>query len=135
MPTLMADHDVIGHLRVIMNVLLSPDWIEHWTEVQCGIESFERLGLPDNASDTEVWQTCQQRQIVLITGNRNAEGEDSLEMTIRQYRTPQSLPVFTISDPNRIMLGRDYAERVAARLIEYLTDLNRLAGSGRLFLP
>jgi hypothetical protein len=65
MPTLMADHDVIGHLRVVLNLLLSPDWIEHWNEVQCSIESFDRLGLAENASDAEVWQTCQQRRIVI----------------------------------------------------------------------
>jgi hypothetical protein len=72
---------------------------------------------------------------LLITGNRNAQGEESLEMNIRENRTSDSLPVFTISDPNRIMRDREYAERVAARLIEFLTDLDRLAGSGRLYLP
>ena len=135
MPTIMADHDVEGHLRVILNLWLSPDWRQHWAETSCDIESFERLGIADDASDSEVWQACQEREIVLITGNRNAEGDDSLEMTIRRKLTPTSLPVFTIGDPDRLMRDRDYAESVAARLIDYLQTLDRLRGSGRLFLP
>ena len=38
------------------------------------VESFERLGLPYNTSDRDLWQLCQQREIVLLTANRNDEG-------------------------------------------------------------
>jgi hypothetical protein len=71
----------------------------------------------------------------LITGNRNAEGEESLEATIRRETTPHSLPVLTIGDPAKLMHDREYAERVAARLIERFHELERLRGAGRLYLP
>lgn len=135
MPTIMADHDVEGHLNVLLNIWLSLEWNELWREASCDVETFERMGLRDNASDADVWRVCQERGIVLITGNRNAEGEESLEATIRRNLTPQSLPVFTIGDPDRLMRDREYAERVAARLIEYVHLLDRLRGSGRLYLP
>jgi hypothetical protein len=77
----------------------------------------------------------KERDIVLITGNRNAQGADSLEMTIRHHVESHHLPVFTISDPGRLMRDRYYAEEVAASLIEHLERLENLRGAGRLYLP
>ena len=85
--------------------------------------------------DADLWQLCQQRDIVLLTGNRNAEGPDSLETTIASRRTGHSLPVLTISDPDRLIRDREYAERVVETLIEFLLDLDFLRGTGRLYLP
>ena len=135
MPTIMADHDVEGQLRLLLNIWLSPSWIDLWTELRCDVESFERLGIGEDATDSDVWQLCQEREIVLVTGNRNAEGEDSLEQTMRRLGTPNSLPVLTIGDPNRLMKDRRYAEDVAARLLDYVRDIDELRGTGRLFLP
>jgi hypothetical protein len=135
MPTIMADHDVEGHLQVLLKVWSSPDWNELWAETFCDIESFDRLGIPANASDDVIWQLCQEREIVLITGNRNAEGNESLEATIRRAGTPRSLPVLTIGDPDRLMRNRHYAEQVAARVYDYLRVLDNLRGTGRLYLP
>jgi hypothetical protein len=135
MPTIMADHDVEGHLQVLLSIWSSPDWKEFWADVSCQIESFERLGFEPNASDSLVWRTCQELGIVLITGNRNAESDDSLEETIRRENAPSCLPVLTIADANRLMRERDYAEFVAARLLERLQDIERLRGAGRLYLP
>ena len=135
MPTIMADHDVEGQLRLLLNIWLSPSWIDLWTELRCDVESFERLGIGEDATDSDVWQLCQEREIVLVTGNRNAEGEDSLEQTMRRLGTPNSLPVLTIGDPNRLMKDRRYAEDVAAQLFDYVRDIDELRGTGRLFLP
>jgi hypothetical protein len=33
------------------------------------------------------------------------------------------------------MRDREYAEHVAARLLQYLQDLDRLRGAGRLYVP
>ena len=68
-----------------------------------GRESFERLGLPYNTSDRDLWQLCQQREIVLLTANRNDEGPNSLEATIRTLNAPSSLPVLTIADPELVL--------------------------------
>jgi hypothetical protein len=37
-----------------------------------------------DATDAAIWQACQDHNILLITGNRNAESPESLELTIRQ---------------------------------------------------
>jgi hypothetical protein len=135
MPTIMADHDVEGHLSILLTTLHSPVWIEFWSNTSCDVESFERLGIAVDASDEEIWLLCQERRIILITGNRNAQGEDSLEQTIRRRLQPHHLPVFTISDPDRMMHDVDYLERVAGGLLDYLERLNTLLGAGRLYLP
>ena len=135
MPKIMADHNVEGHLQVLIGIWSSPDWDDLWTGLSCEIESFERLAVATDVADIELWEVCQQNEIVLVTGNRNAEGDDSLEAAIKQFGTPTSLPVLTIADPDRLMRNRDYAERAAAQLLEYLLDLENLRGTGRLYVP
>ena len=83
----------------------------------------------------EIWQRCQAEQLVLITNNRNEDSPESLEATIRQHNTPESLPVFTIGNLDNFRLSRAYAERVLKRLYEYLLEIDSLRGTGRLFLP
>jgi hypothetical protein len=131
----MADHDVEGHVQLLLRLLLSDEWHPLWTEVGCTVVSFESLGLPTTTSDVELWQLCQARQIVLITGNRNKDGPRSLEATIQQRNEASSLPVFTIGEPNRILTSHEYAHRVVERLLEYLVDVENLRGTGRLYLP
>jgi hypothetical protein len=48
---------------------------------------------------------------------------------------PDSLPVLTLADPDRIHREREYAELVVERLFEVLIDVNALRGTGRLYLP
>jgi hypothetical protein len=110
---------------------LCPEW--HFLAVE--VESFERLGLPYDTSDRDLWQVCQQRNIVLITANRNDEGPDSLVSTIRDLNEPSSLPVLTIADPTYVLTNQDYAERVAIQVLEYLLELDNFRGTGRLFCP
>jgi hypothetical protein len=71
----------------------------------------------------------------LITANRHDEGPDSLESTIRDLNEPLSLPVFTIADPGLVLASRDYAERVALQVLEFLLELDNFRGVGRLFVP
>ena len=73
--------------------------------------------------------------LVLITANRNREGRDSLEETIRELSQSDSLPVLTIADDQRYLIDPGYRERVADQCLEYLYDINNLLGTGRLFLP
>jgi hypothetical protein len=68
MPTIIADHDVERQLEVLLRLWLSRDWRELWASVACDIESFEQLGIDESSPDAEVWQLCQDRRIVLITG-------------------------------------------------------------------
>ncbi len=87
-----------------------------------------------NVSDTDLWQTCQRRDVVLITANRNDDGPDSLEATIQRLNRPSHLPILTISDAEQVLSNRDYATRIVARLLEYLLDLDNYRRTGRLYL-
>ena len=48
---------------------------------------------------------------------------------------PSRLPVLTIADPELVLASRDYAERVAIQVLEYLLELDHFRGVGRLFVP
>jgi hypothetical protein len=77
---------------------------------------------------------CQEIGAVLITGNR-ASGTESLEQTIRVYAGPNSLPVVTISDPQRVLHDRAYARECAVSLLDLLDRIEMLRGTRRLFIP
>jgi hypothetical protein len=135
MPAIMADHDIEGQVRALLRLLTSAAWYEVWHGLAMRVESFASLGLPENTPDAALWQFCQTRQIILITGNRNKAGTDALEAVIEQNNTPTSLPVLTIGSPPRVLSSREYAERVATRLLEVLLDVEQYRGTGRLYLP
>lgn len=135
MASIMADHNVESHLVVLLRLWTSDVWRTVWESLDLEVESFERLGIPYNTSDRDLWQLCQQREIVLLTANRSDEGPDSLEATIRTLNTPSSLPVLTIADPELLLTSRDYAERVAVQVLEYLLEVDHFRRVGRLFVP
>ena len=89
-------------------------------------------------SDRIVWNRCQGRYLVLITSNRNDDGPDSLESTIREAPF-SSLPVFTVGDAQRVLEDASYTRAVAVDLLDYLFTLRdnpeRLLGAGRIYLP
>jgi hypothetical protein len=135
MAGIMADHNLEGHFVVLLRLWTSDAWVALWESLGLEIASFSRLGMPYNTSDRELWQRCQQRELVLLTANRNDEGPDSLEATIRDLNTLTSLPVMTIADPELVLTSQDYAERVAIQILEYLMELDNFRGTGRLFVP
>lgn len=134
MPTIMADHDIEGQLKDLPQILLLPEWSGWWVEHGCKIETFSSLGLSENAPDSVVWQTCQAHQVVLVTRNRNDDDPDSLQATILHLNQADSLPVITISKPQEFR-RRSYAERAAVRLLEYLSEIDKFRGTGRLYIP
>lgn len=132
---LLADNDVQGHVGHILDRCRSTEWAEFWAEVEVPLLGFQDAGLAANAPDAVVWDLCQRRNLVLITGNRNLEGPEALEAVIRSRGTIAHLPVFTIADRDRVLRDSSYCDRVAARLIELLAVVNELRGSGRIYLP
>ena len=58
----------------------------------------------------------QQHDVILVTANRNPEGADSLEATIQEGNTPDSLAVFTLANVERIRRERRYAHEVSRLL-------------------
>jgi hypothetical protein len=57
-----------------------------------------------------------------------------LEATIRNENRPDSLPVITIADTDRVLQDRLYAEMVAERLLENLIALDDFRGAGRIYV-
>jgi hypothetical protein len=97
---------------------------------------FNDVGLPLNVDDETVWRLCQEKNYLLVTGNRRTvEGEVSLEMTIRRLYAPDILPVLTIGDLDRVMWDREYCESCAESLAEIVLDVETLRGITRLYLP
>jgi hypothetical protein len=135
MKGLLADINIQGHVLILLQVWQSAAWREVWDSLALDVYVFNRLGLPRDTSDARVWQECQARQLVLITANRNAEGPDSLESTLRTQNTPASLPVMTVANARRVQLEAAYASRVAVKLLEHFLDIDRFRGTGRLFVP
>lgn len=135
MPCLMADNDVQGHLEILIRICNSPKWLEVWGSLHVAIESFESMGLLRHVPDRELWQQCQLRRIVLLTGNRNRRGAMSLESTIELFGSDDSLPVLTFANPQRVINDPAHAEDVAIRLMEYLMNIDQFCGTGRLYLP
>jgi len=132
---ILADANCEGHLAVLLRFFGQAWRQEVWVFLSLRPYAFADLGLRLDASDREVWTVCQREQIVLITANRNDEGPESLEATIQQQNTARSLPVFTLSNDQRVLRDRPYAERVADRLLESLFDIDSYCGTGRIYLP
>ncbi len=132
---ILADVNAEGHVGWLITIFESDDWVEFWTDMDLDVESFAGLDLDRNTPDDEVWRRCQAEDLVLITGNRNHAGPDSLEAAMRAENTVDSLPVITIADANRIIYDRTYAVQTAVRILEYLTAIEHHLGAGRLFAP
>jgi hypothetical protein len=110
-------------------------WRDFWEYLELRYTSFGDLGLTRADPDAVVWQRCQEEGILLITDNRNDDGPQSLAATIRAHNSPQSLPVFTVSDARRLARDAVYADRVIDRLFQYLLEVENIRGTGRLYLP
>jgi len=135
MQRILSDHDVQGQVSRLMDLCQMPPWVGVWRALECVLCTFEDFDLSANATDATIWQTCQDHNILMITGSRNAEGPESLAMTLRQRNTPDCLPVLALADPDRIQRDHQYAEAVVERLFDILIDPGALRGPGRLYLP
>jgi hypothetical protein len=132
---IMSDNDVQGYVERLVEICQAPPWVEFWQGLDCSLCGVEDFDLPANAADSRVWQVCQDNGIILITGNRNSEGPESLNSTIETRNGPESLPVLTLASAKRIARDRHYAQLVVERLFDTLINVEILRGTGRLFLP
>jgi hypothetical protein len=120
----LIDHNLSGHVDLLSGALFATGWLEL---VSIRLVPFEEFGLPGNVDDRTLWRFVQANQMLLLTENRNMKGADSLEQTIREEGTPQSLPVITIGNRNRLVQP-DYRHRCAERLVETVIDLENFRG-------
>src|SRR5262245_17695689 len=98
------------------------------------VVTFVQVGLPVDSSDRVGWRAPQAQEMILVTRNRNLQGEASLDQAIRENNTPTSLPVVTIGRIDRIR-ERLYRERCAIRLVEIGMEIENYLGVGRIFIP
>src|SRR4051794_29874334 len=110
-------------------------WADFWHALGLVFHHFGDVGLSASSTDFEVWNACQDEQLILITDNRNLDSDESLEATIRRNITPQSLPVFTIADMSEFRTNSSYVERVVEAFYDYLLRIEEVRGTGRLYLP
>lgn len=132
---LLADANIQGQSSRLIHRMQSPPWDEFWAYFQLVHLTFGDVGLNLADTDRMVWQRCQEKQAYLLTNNRRENRADSLQSTIRDCNTAQSLPVFTIGDANRVLADSAYCERVIVALFGYLLQADNLRGTGRLYLP
>jgi hypothetical protein len=132
---ILGDADIKGQMRILTALMLSEPRREIWDGLGLDVFTFGDFQMPGNATDAKIWETCQRNGLVLITANRNQHGQTSLEETIRLHNKPDSLPVFTLSDPKRVKRSGPYANRVVEKLLDRLHLIDAYRGAGRLYLP
>ncbi|MGK7927220.1 MAG: ACP S-malonyltransferase [Spirulina sp.] len=127
----LIDHNIEGQAMLLFSSIQAGGWLEllsirfvMFSEVQLAIDSSDRI----------VWKFAQENNMILLTANRSMKGEDSLEQVIREDIQPNSLPVVTLGNLDRIG-DRVYRDRCSDRLIEILLDLDNLRGVSRIFIP
>ena len=131
MITIFVDHNIEGHAARLLGTLKSQGWVEMGL---LRLVTFRELSLPVETSDRRVWRFAQERGLLLLTGNRNMTGDESLEQTIREENRPDSIPVITIANLDRVVEG-PYREECAMRLAEICQDIGSYLGVGRLYIP
>ena len=81
---LLIDHNIEGWAVRLWDTIVSEDWLDLYP---LEMLMFVDVGLEDTANDREVWQFAQANEMILLTSNRNMDGDDSLEATLRQENT------------------------------------------------
>lgn len=133
MQVILSDHNCEGQAETLFNTLRYQGYA---TLLSINLLFFHDVGLDIRASDEVVWQLCQDKGYLLLTGNRTAsDGSGSLEYVIRRLLRPTSLPVITLANLRRIHVDRAYCELCAEELAELIFDLNRVRGTPRLYIP
>jgi hypothetical protein len=97
---------------------------------------FSDVHLSANASDEEIWQICQVNGYYLLTGNRSAkDGEASLHTVLGRLANEQSVPVITISKPERVLNDAAYCQACAESIAQILSNAELYLGVPRLYIP
>ena len=133
---LLMDNHVTGHVEYLIQLLnLDDTFREIWLQLKCPLLRLDECGLQLSSPDDLIWDYCQREQVILVTANRNRTGSDSLGEAIASRNSPTCLPVLTLAKPARIETERTYALRTAAKLLQYVIDIESLRGVGRMYVP
>lgn len=128
---ILVDYNLNQEAILFAGILASRGWLDL---VSIRLITFADVGLPANSNDRAVWQFAQANRMILLTANRNAKGQDSLERVMREENTSTSFPIITIGDRSRVS-EYDYRDSCVEKLVEIVLDIQDYMGSGRLFIP
>ncbi|MBG1267488.1 DUF5615 family PIN-like protein [Nostoc sp. WHI] len=128
----LVDHNLKGHARILLGSIASLGWLD---SVPIRFVTFEEMGLSIDSSDRVVWRLAQKNQMILLTANRSMKDEDSLEQVMREENTPNSLPVVTIGNADRVLTDSSYREDCVDRLVEIVLYIGNYIGARRVFIP
>jgi len=133
----LLDINVQGDFAHMRHLIAALDLLPFWENGRFVLRTVTGLGYAPNTPDRVIWNRCQTDGLVLFTENRNDDGLDSLERTMADSLTPESLPVLTLANKGRFRSDRRYALVVAEQFLNAVADIDdgRLLGVGRLFLP
>lgn len=133
MQVIVSDHNCEGQAELIFNVLrFDGTWLEL---APMELKWFRDVNLSKKTPDKDVWEYCQDNGYILLTGNRSGkDGEESLELQIRERYFKECLPVLTIGNLKRINSDVVYRVKCAERLAEIVDDLDLYIGRIRLYL-
>lgn len=84
---ILADYNLNRHAILLSGSLVAGGWLDL---VPIQLVTFEKVGLLADSNDRVVWRFAQINGMLLLTVNRNAKGEDSLEQVMRQENMPTS---------------------------------------------
>ena len=127
----LVDYNLTGYVVLFQGTLAAEGWLDL---LSIRFVTLKEAGLAADTSDPIIWQFAQAKRMLLLTANRNAKGENSLEQTIREESTSISLPVITIGNLDRLV-EREYRERCSARLADIVLSIDNYLGVSRLFIP
>ena len=100
----LVDYNLTGYVVLFQGTLASEGWLDL---LSVRFVTLKEVDLAVDSNDRIIWRFAQSNQMLLLTANRNAKGEDSLEQTIREEGTATSLPVITIGSLDRL-IEREY---------------------------
>jgi hypothetical protein len=132
----VSDNDVRGAVAALRRIVESDDWSDVSKSLDIQFMQLADVGLAADSPDREIWTVCQARDMILLTGNRTrGDQSESLDYVIEELGNDNSLPVITIANRNRVVSDPDYALECAFQLLDYLSRIDGLRGTRRLYLP
>jgi hypothetical protein len=128
---ILVDYNLTGYIVLFRGTLSTDGWLD-----LLGIRfvTLREAGLAADTDDRTIWQFAQANQMLLLTANRNAKGENSLEQTIREEGNDRSLPVLTIGSLDRL-IEREYREQCSARIADVILYVENYLGVSRIYIP
>jgi predicted nuclease of predicted toxin-antitoxin system len=127
----LVDYNLTGYVVLFQGTLAAEGWL---ALLLIRFVTLQEAGLAADTNDRIIWRFAQSNQMLLLTANRNAKGEDSLEQTIREEGTSTSLPVITIGNLDRLV-EREYREQCSVRLADIVLSIENYLVVSRLFIP